>query len=393
MSTPRLSKSLEQIRTELYARMEAVQDEYAAQGWLPQRLNLNKGIARGLIELFAWGLWQLYQLLEQVHGQAVPLSASGDWLDIHAEQVGLARKEATRARGRILFTRAPDVSGVTEKPNLRIPAGRIVRTRPDGRGDVYRYVTLADAVLPAGSDTVEVEVRAEEYGAAANAAPGQVVELATPVPGVGAVTNRVGWLIEEGANAEPDAMLRTRYALAWREQAGVTAAAYAAAALSVPGVVGVYIADQHPRGEGTVDVIVQGAAGLPTEQLLEAVRVALAGRIRINHDVQVKAPTPVEVDVAMRIELLTGDPTATEQAARSWVEALFRGDRPDITGDVPGFGIGADVVRDRMAAGIVTLPGVKRIVWTAPTADVDIPPHGLASLRNLTITTAWAEEA
>lgn len=389
MSTLRLSKSLEQIRAELYARMEAVQDEYAAQGWLPQRLNLNKGIARGLIELFAWGLWQLYQLLEQVFQQAVPANATGDFLDLHAEQIELARKQATQARGTVTFHRAAtSASGGTDTPNVRIPAGRIVRTLPDGRGMVYRYVTEADAVLPAGAGAVAVTARAEEYGAAANAAPGQIVELATPVPGIGAVSNAAGWLAEEGADAESDALLRRRYSLAWQARAGITSAAYKAAALSVTGVVDVYVDDQHPRGEGTVDVVVKGAAGQPTEQLLQAVRAAIATQIRINHDVVVKAPTPVGVDVAMELELLSGDADATVLAARAWVEALFKGDQPE----VPAFGIGHDVVRDRMAAGIVSIAGVKRIGWASPVGDVDIPADGLATLTSLTVTARWVTE-
>ena len=69
----RVSKSLDQIRAELFARIEEVQDEYAAKGWLPRRLNLNKGVVRGLLELFAWGIWQLYRLLETVLLQAFPL--------------------------------------------------------------------------------------------------------------------------------------------------------------------------------------------------------------------------------------------------------------------------------------------------------------------------------
>ena len=139
----RLSKTIDDIRAGLFARIEQVQDEYAAKGWLPGRLNLNKGVVRGLIELFAWGLWQLYQLLETVHRQAVPLDATGDWLSLHASQIGETRKAATKAVGNILFLRSETASG-----NIRIPAGRIVRTRTDGEGNVYRYVTTAVAVLP-----------------------------------------------------------------------------------------------------------------------------------------------------------------------------------------------------------------------------------------------------
>lgn len=378
-----LSRSISEIRSGLFARIEAVQDEYAAKGWLPSRLNLNKGIARGIIELFAWGLWQLYHFLSVVHKQAIPLESTGDWLDTHAAQVDETRKPATRARGNVLFLRG-DRAG-----NIRIPAGRIVRTQPDGKGDIYRYVTDELAVLPDGAASVAVPATAEEYGQGANAAVGQICELVTPVEGIAGVTNTADWLTEEGADEESDASLRRRYVLAWQRKAGVTRSAYEAAALSVPGVMDVYVADQHPRGEGTVDVVVQGSAGLPTEGLLADVRAALDEAIVINHDLLVKAPTPVPVRVRAVLELISGDEDAITARAENRVRALFAaGDDPDI----PRFSIGKDVVRDRLASGIVTLSGVKRIRWESPAEDVDIPADGLAVLEALDLQTVWVAE-
>lgn len=379
----RLSKDISDIRAGLFERIEAVQDEYAGKGWLPVRLNLNKGIARGIIELFAWGLWQLYNFLEVIHRQAIPLQSSGDWLDTHAAQVDESRKPATKARGNVLFLRG-DSTG-----NIRIPAGRIVRTQPDGTGEVYRYVTDALVVLPEGAASVPVPVTAEEYGRGANAAVGQICELVTPVEGISGVTNAADWLLEEGSDAESDASLRRRYVLAWQSKAGVTRAAYEAAALSVPGVVDVYVADQHPRGEGTVDVVVQGAAGMPTESLLEDVRAALDAAIVINHDLLVRAPDPVKVSVRAALEILSGDADAVKAEAENWVRAMFSyGDDPAI----PRFTIGKDVVRDRLASGLIGISGVKRIRWESPTEDVEIPAGSLAILDSLELTTLWATE-
>ena len=380
----RLSKDIGTIRSELYARIEAVQDDYAARGWLPARLNLNKGIARGIIEIFAWGLWQLYNFLAVIHKQAIPRESTGEWLDTHAAQVDESRKSATKARGNVLFHRG-DQAG-----NIRIPAGRVVRPLPDGKGDVYRYVTDELAVLPEGAASVAVPATAEEYGQGANAAVGQIGELVTPVEGVRGVSNAADWLTAEGADEESDASLQRRYVLAWQSQAGVTRAAYEAAALSVPGVVDVYVADRHPRGEGTVDVVIQGSAGLPTARLLEAVRAALDAAIVINHDLLVKAPEPVNVSVKAVLELLSGDAEAIRVEAESWVRAMFSsGDDPDI----PRFSIGKDVVRDRLASGLVSIAGVKRIRWESPAADVEISAGGLAVLAELSLSTAWVEQA
>ena len=380
----RLSKDFSTIRAGLFERIEAVQDEYAAKGWLPARLNLNKGIARGIIELFAWGLWQLYNFLDVIHRQAIPRESTGEWLDLHAAQVDETRKGATKARGNVLFLRGEQIG------NIRIPAGRIVRTKPDGTGAIYRYVTDELAVLPDGAKSVAVPATAEEYGQSSNASVGQICELVTPVEGISGVSNAADWLIEEGADEESDVSLQRRYELAWKAQAGVTRAAYEAAALSVAGVVDVYVADRHPRGEGTVDVVVQGTAGIPTANLLADVRAALDAAIVINHDLLVKEPEAVNVSVKAVLELLSGDADAIRAEAENWIRTMFSsGDSPAI----PRFSIGKDVVRDRLASGIVGLSGVKRIRWESPAADVEIPAGGLAVLAELSLSTAWVEQA
>ena len=170
----------------------------------------------------------------------------------------------------------------------------------------------------------------------------------------------------------------------------MTRAAYEAAALSVTGVVDVHVADRHPRGEGTVDVVVMGTAGMPTASLLAAVEGALADAIVINHDLLVKAPVAVGVHVKAVLELLSGDETSILAEAESWVRSLFSYDDDE---DVPRFSIGKDVVRDRIASGIVGIPGVKRIRWENPAEDIEIPADGLAVLVSLELSAVWVNEA
>jgi uncharacterized phage protein gp47/JayE len=384
---PRISRTIDDIRAEIYAHIEDVQDEYVANGWLPARLNLNKGVVRGIIEIYAWGLWQVYNLLEKVIRQAFPLYATGEWLDLHCAQIDANRKNATKTQGMVTFLRKEEGAA----GNIKILAGRIVRTKPDGLGNVYRYVSLADEVLPVNAASIAVLCEAEEYGTLPNAGPGQISELVTPVTGIAAVANAADWLTREGANEETDAECQRRYALSWEALGGVVSAKYKVVALGVAGVADVAVMDQHPRGEGTVDVIVKGTAGLPTPKLLEDVSAALEREIVINHDVLVKCPVLVPVAVAFDLEILTGDPAATVLAAENHVRAAFSGSNPAI----PGLMVGQDVVRDRLAVGIITLSGVKRIVWSGDLAngDITVPPDGLAVLESITITQSWAAEA
>lgn len=382
---PKLSKSLAEIRADLYRRMNEVQDEFISQGYLPQRLNLNKGVARGLIELFAFGLWQLYQVLEKTMQEAVPKNSASKWLDVHCDQVGIHRKQSQKACGNIAFYRA-DLEN--KDRNIVISKGRIVKTLADGEGEIYRYVTLENAVIRQGEDFVLIPCESEGYGKKNNAAPNQICELVTSVEGVGKIDNFSDWLTKEASDEENDIQLQRRYALAFSSQAGMTRAAYENAALSVNGVEDVFISDQHPRGEGTLDIVVQGANGIPTENLLEEVRKAVASHIVINDDVLVKSPDPVLVDISMQIELLSGSEAEIKAQAAEYIQKLFSCDY-----SVPYFGIGKDVILSRIEAGIINLPGVKRIVWNIPTADVTIQKEQMAKLGSLNIEIVWVTEA
>lgn len=382
---PRLSQDISDIRSGLFGHIDNVQDEYAGKGWLPARLNLNKGVVRGIIELFSWGLWQCYSLLQRLLQQAAPYHASGEWLDLHADGVGLTRRTATKAMGLVRFMRG------TGTGNIVIPAGRIVRTLPDGAGEVYRYSNPVAAVLPAGAEHVDVYMEAESYGAASNASAGQICELVTPVSGIAGVSNAADWLTSEGADEETDAQLAERYRLQWQGNNGCTKYAYMAWALAVPGVTSVSVLDQHPRGQGTVDVVVRGADVLPTESLLEKVRAAIAPHAPINDDWQVKGPQAVPVTITGELEYVSGDPDSLRATAENRLRALFAETSP--LADVDALQIGQDVTLDLLTHLAMAVPGAKRVRWASPTADVSIAADAVARLEALAITCAQADEA
>ncbi len=385
-----VSKTLSEVRKELYARLDEVHAEYAAKGWLPRALNLNKGVLRGLVELWAWGLYALYQFLFSILKQGFPESATGAWLDLHSAQVGVTRRAATKASGTVIFSRF-GTSGTSG--NVPIPAGRIVRTLPDGTGTIYRYTTDADAVLPAGQTSVAVPVTAEEYGAASNVVVGSITELSTVVQGIESVTNASDWLTSEGADTETDAPLRERYYLRWMEANGCTKFAYQSWALRVAGVIAVAILDQHPRGQGTVDVVVKGAAGIPTQALLDAVAAEIAPEAPINDDWLVKGPTPVPValQATLVLEPDAGDASQIVAAAEARLRALFTD--PTTVEHVDPLQIGEDLTLSRLTGTVMYVSGIKSVVWSSPATDMAVPADGLAVLDNLALTSDYAEEA
>lgn len=384
---PRISRSLDSIRADLFSFVDVVQQDFAAKGWLPVCLNLNKGVVRGLLEITAWSWWQIYSFMQTLLAEVAPYHATGSWLDLHANGVALRRREATKSLHRVRFYRAENAAA----RNVNIPAQRIVRTLPDGAGAVYRYSTQADAVLVSETNFVDVQVEAEDYGAATNVTAGQICELVTPVVGIAAVTNVPDSLVREGAGAERDDQLQERYALQWQANNGCTKYAYMAWALSVPGVTSVSILDRHPRGQGTVDIVVRGADVLPTAGLLEKVREAIAPHVPINDDWLVKGPLPVPVAIKATVEMVSGDPEQIRATVERRLRALFAETSP--LNDVKALQIGQDVTVDLLTHTVMAVAGVKRVSWLAPLDDVAVSAAGVARLESLNLETIMASEA
>lgn len=196
---------------------------------------------------------------------------------------------------------------------------------------------------------------------------------------------------EEGADEETDAQLRERYALQWQASNGCTKYAYMAWALSVPGVTSVSILDQHPRGQGTVDIVVRGADVLPTAALLEKVRAAIAPNTPVNDDWLVKGPGAVACMIDGTIEYTTGDPDAIRAQAENRLRALFAETSP--LADVTALQIGQDLTLDLLTHTVMAVPGVKRVTWASPAQDVlPVPADGVACLESLSLRTVMAEE-
>ena len=380
MSSLPISKTLEEIRSELFGHIQDVQEEYVAKGWLPSRINLNQGIVRGLIEIWAWGLYQLYQFLAFILQQAVPAAATGKWLDVHAEQVEIERKSATKAKGKVVLT--GDESG-----NVPVPAGRIFKTKPDSLGSVYRFVSTEGVILADGETEIEAAVEAEEYGRASNVAAGQITQITTTIPGVHEVTNTAEWLTSEGMDIETDSSLQQRYFLRWLENNGLTKYAYASWAMSVTGVVAVKVLDNHPRGQGSVDVVIKGSAGLPTSRLIDDVSVVIEANKAVNDDVLVKSPVPVNIDIDAQLELVSGDPDTIVPDAENKLRMLFEAS----SFETDAFQIGDDLILDRLI-GAVMQPDIKRINWVSPAQDITIDDADLAVLQSLTLTWVWADD-
>jgi uncharacterized phage protein gp47/JayE len=233
-----------------------------------------------------------------------------------------------------------------------------------------------------------VPVEAEFAGAKYNVGAGQINQLVTVIPGVDYVTNAADWITREGTDDETDDELRARVKAKWTQlSVGGGRDAYIAWAQEVPGVVVVQVDDNQPRGQGTVDVIITGTAGLPSQALIDEVQARINERKPLCTDVLVVAPTPVAVDITATVYVhpVYGDLAEIQAQAAGIIDQMFNYgvETPGIIKASTEFG----VPRAAIIGNLMTIEHVVNVALTAPAADVTVLPRELPVKGLVTITT------
>ena len=249
--------------------MEKVQGELEDEGF--PITNFKKGgifyhLCRMLVTIYI----ELKELARVIVNSCFIKHAEGDWLKIKAADYSKQQKEAKAAKGYVTIYR-------NEYNNaLQVTKGHCFKTEPDAGGKELKFYCCENTVIDAGEPAGRVLVEAEAPGTYYNIAPGRISISMIHLDGMDYVTNEEDWLFEEGAEEEDLEDLRDRCMSSWAELATRTIEEKLRnAAKSVPGVLDARIDAQHPRGQGTVDVIVTGAAGEASPELIRKVGDAI----------------------------------------------------------------------------------------------------------------------
>ena len=249
--------------------MEKVQGELEDEGF--PITNFKKGgvfyhLCRMLVTIYI----ELKELARVIVNSCFIKHAEGDWLKIKAADYSKQQKEAKAAKGYVTIYR-------NEYNNaLQVTNGHCFKTEPDAGGKELKFYCCENTVIDAGEPVGRVLVEAEAPGTYYNIAPGRISISMIHLDGMDYVTNEEDWLFEEGAEEEDLEDLRDRCMSSWAELATRTIEEKLRnAAKSVPGVLDARIDAQHPRGQGTVDVIVTGAAGEASPELIRRVGEAI----------------------------------------------------------------------------------------------------------------------
>lgn len=290
------------------------------------------------LRVLAGELYNQHTHADYILRQMFPTTAEGEYLEQHAAQRGLQRREAEKAVGTVLFYPEDSTHGT-----LHIPAGTVVCTS-DGK---LRYTTDTDIVLEAGRERVQAAVTAAEEGAAYNVGGGYINIIVTPVTGIGRVTNAS--MIGGGADVETDEALRQRVLDSYVNiPNGTNEAYYRQLAMSVSGVYSAGVIGRA-RGSGTVDIYVCGKGERLRDEKISELQSIMEEARELNVDVTVRHAEEVYADLCVSVTVAAGyhfDTVAAEveNVIREYIDTL---------------GVGNDVLLSNVGEAVYHIKGVK----------------------------------
>lgn len=299
--------------------------------------------------------------------------AEGKWLELKAAEFSKSRKTAIKTQGYITINRNSSDTALT------ITKAHIFKTKPDASGTELKYYAVADTLIPAGTKTGKVLVEAEKAGTQYNVSENQITVSMIYLEGIENITNDQDWIYLEGADEESYSSLRTRTLGSWEElSVNTTAGKLKSVVESLPGVMCAYVDDQHPRGQGTVDVIVIGTAGAASAELIQQAQQAI-DTLRDNYeDYLVKPGEIVYQDVDITLHLRAGTSTTdVADVAKTLISSAMRlSNRSEFNLFLQ------DDIRYALKSNI---PGYRKTVFTSPATDVELAQDKVIMLGNITV--------
>lgn len=317
---------------------------------------------------------ELCILARTILNQMSVVHASGAWLDIKAADYSKKRKQAQKTRGYVTLSRQ-SAGGEA----VKVPKGHIFKTAKDINGEELRYFVLEASVLQKGADSAGILVEAEKEGSRYNVPQGQITRSLTYLGEV-LITNTEGWMTREGSDTEDDESLRARVLRSWSELARVAIHdTYVNICEAIPGVLYVTVNDKHPRGQGTVDVIVTSEAGAATEALLDDCRAACETVKAPDDDILVKSAETVTQPIALTVTV----PDATnrdglEDRVAASISDFFKISKSRVLNELTHADLIFKVKSD--------VTGVRNVTITSPAADLFLSTDKVILPGEITVT-------
>lgn len=352
--------------------MENIRQELEDEGFKIN--NFNKGgIFYIIIRIFVTIYIELKNLARSVVNNLFVAHAEEEWLEIKGADFGKTRNEAVKARGYITIYRS-DYSNA-----LQVTKGHMFKTKPDLNGNELKYYAVDTTVINAGEEVGKILVEAENSGTRYNVSTGMISISMIHLDGVERVSNEAGWLQKEGADIEDIERFRQRVEESWSEVAELTTEdKLMNVARGVSGVLDVKIDAQHPRGQGTTDIIITGTGGEATEELLKTVEEETRYLKGNYDDFLYKSSEVVIQDISLTLYIAKGEAKdGIKEQAESVISNMMQlSNRTELNC------LYMDDIRYMLKKEIESY---KRVMFNSPEEDIELENHKVVMLGTLSV--------
>ncbi|EAO9175640.1 baseplate J/gp47 family protein [Salmonella enterica] len=269
-------------------------------------------------------MWIVDTLINNVLRNLFLQTAVGPFVDLFAAALKLTRKEATRAVGKITFTKNNPDNSVT------VPAGTLIQTERIN-GIIYTVATSEQVIIPAGTQSALIDVTATDSGTAFNLAPGYYQILPKAIDGIESVRNGDDWLTTPGADRESDDELKDRC----RNQFNLagsyhTDAVYRSLIAAQAGITidRIFFLHDAPRGPGTANAYLLLDTGVISQPYVDSVNEYIMTQGHHGHGDDMRCfampETRHTLAVTVYVENLSNISSDDITALKSGVENLIR---------------------------------------------------------------------
>lgn len=269
--------------------------------------------------------------------QAFVQTATGKYLDYHAELRDKKRKSATKAKGTLVFSILEAVQS-----DIDIPKGTIcaVKDKP-----YIQFETDEVATIKANEISTTVSATALEAGAQYNIDSGRVTVMVNPPKSVSNVVNSTAFI--GGCDEESDEKLRSRLLKAYSvSQNGVSLLSIAQSIEKLPNVMECVVY----QGDNAFDIYVKTANNQLDSELENQIKDNLMLAVIMNKGVNVFAANAKNVGVSILCKISDSSKQGIIEKIDDAVKACFN-----------SVGIGEFVSFDKILLSIARIDGVENI--------------------------------
>lgn len=278
------------------------------------------GIMRGFIEIVAYFIFLIYSLLNDVFNNAFATTATGKWLDAKCRDVALERKIATGATIYITFGR-----NFIKDTNVKIKAGSLIKTKTNYKGEEFFYQVVSECILLSGGKEVDVLCSSMGTGKKYNVNANTPLILVNTISGIDYAVVGQDKTVQYAIDPESDEELRERYFLKWTSLSVGGKDYYKAIALNVSGVKTATVFPTS-RGAGTIDIVITGIDGDPSDALISEVQLVVNEGLQFDGiDVIVSKPFiyPIVLILTITVYYLTNTAAEFIQAVKDVLNSYF----------------------------------------------------------------------